>query len=88
MPKIGKAIDEKIGAFNTMIANEGPSTFVFPVYGQDISLNMTMTKAPVTAVGSDLIELYFNGLFAGKGETQTIDDITTYPSRMEHSLSE
>lgn len=52
-----------------MIANEGPSTFVFPVYGNDVALNMTMTKAPETTVDSDLINMYFNGLFVGKGET-------------------
>jgi hypothetical protein len=69
LPKVSKAIDTQIKAFNTMIANEGPSTFVFPVYGNDVALNMTMTKAPETAVDSDLINMYFNGLFVGKGET-------------------
>jgi hypothetical protein len=66
MPKVSSAIDAKIEDFNKKIANEGPSTFVFPVHGKDIELNMTMTHAPDTLVGSDLIKLYFNGLFVGK----------------------
>lgn len=71
-----------------MIANEGPTTFVFPVFGDEIKLNMTMSKAPETVVGSDLIKLYFNGLFVGKNARESISDITEYAPREEHSLSE
>jgi len=88
MPKIGKMIDSKVQAINKMVANEGPSTFVIPVYETEVGLNLTMTHSPVTKAGSDLIEIFFNGLFTDKAVTQTIADITTYPPRLAHSHSE
>ena len=57
LPKLSKSIDDKIKELNAMVAGEGPSTFVFPVYGNEIGLNMTMTTAPITKVDSNLIKM-------------------------------
>lgn len=65
---LSKAIDTQIKALNAMVANEGPTTFVFPAFGGEVGLNMTMTTAPKIATDSKLIELFFNGMFVGKGE--------------------
>ena len=65
---LSKAIDTQIKALNAMVANEGPTTFVFPAFGGEVNLNMTMTTAPKIATDSKLIELFFNGMFVGKGE--------------------
>lgn len=57
-------------------------------------LNLTMTKAPATVANSDLIELYFNGLFDFPqnathpfGLPDYLEDISDYPPRLQHSLS-
>lgn len=47
-----------------------------------------MTHAPETVVDSNLIKLFFNGLFVGDKVTQNISDIHNYPPRINHSLSE
>jgi len=91
IPKIEKAIDEKVVAFNAMVAAEGPMTFVFPltaIKGDEIALNMTMTTAPVIENGADLINLYFNGMFVDKEVTASIADITEFPPRLQHVQSE
>lgn len=73
-----------------MIANEGEYTFVLPVFGQNLPLNMTMTHAPITH--DNLIELFFNGIFdMPKGSSKKFDfnnDISDYPPRLQHSHSE
>jgi len=66
IPKVEKAIDGIVIKFNKMLAQEGPTTFVFPIgaIGDDeINLNMTMTTAPELKVDSHLINLYFDGMF-------------------------
>ena len=88
LPKVSAAIDTKIQAFNKLIAGEGANTFVFPVLGKDVELNMTMTHSPETVAGSDLIKLFFNGLFVSDKVSQNISDIVNYPPRINHSLSE
>lgn len=63
MPKLTAYVNKQILAFNKMIANEQPTTFVIPIYGNDTDLNMTMTTAPQTTVGSDILKFFFDGLF-------------------------
>ena len=90
LPKIGAAIDLEINKINDMIANEGEYTFVLPLMGNSLPLNLTMTHAPTTK--DNLIELFFNGIFVmPKNSSKKFDfdgDITDYPPRLEHSHSE
>jgi hypothetical protein len=57
-------------------------------------LNLTMTTAPEMKKGSNLIEVFFDGLFdmpqgADRHFKQDYkDDITSYPPRLLHSNSE
>jgi len=46
-----------------MVSNEDAYTFVFPMMGKNLPLNLTMTHSPLTEKNSDLIELYFDGIF-------------------------
>jgi len=46
-----------------MVSSEGAYTFVVPVHGKDMNLNLTMTSSPRTEKNSDLIEVFFDGLF-------------------------
>lgn len=75
-----------------MVANESPYDFEVPMYGDSLALNLTMTTAPRTKKDSELIELFFDGLFdmpLGSGLKQDYHgDITDYPPRLEHSNSE
>ena len=84
LPQIGKAVDEEIANINKMIANEGQYTFVLPVFGQNLPLNLTMTHAPTTK--NNLIELFFNGIFdMPKNSSKKFNfdnDISAYPPRL------
>lgn len=75
-----------------MVANEDKYTFVFPLMGKNLPLNMTMTHSPLTKENSDLIELYFDGMFdtsnTDSGSSSEPLDITDYPPRIENSHSE
>lgn len=76
-----------------MISEEGAYTFVVPVHGKDMNLNLTMTRAPQTTGGSHLVEVFFNGLFdmppkAKQATPLYLKDITDYPPRLQHSLSQ
>lgn len=90
LPKVGAAIDEEVNKINAMIANEGEYTFVVPIMGDSLPLNLTMTHAPTTK--DNLIELFFNGIFdMPKNSTKKFNfdhDITAYPPRLQHSHSE
>jgi len=91
IPQIEKAIDAKVKAFNSMIAMEGPTTFVFPVAdvkGDEINLNMTMTTAPDIKVDGNLVNLYFNGMFVDPQVTASLSDVKSYPPRIAHIQSE
>ena len=47
-----------------MIANEGSEPYDFEVpVTNDMNLNLTMTTAPRTKKNSDLIEVFFDGIF-------------------------
>jgi hypothetical protein len=64
IPRFEKFLDWNIQQLNTMVANEGSEPFDFAVpVTNDMNLNMTMTSAPRTAASSDLIELFFDGIF-------------------------
>jgi hypothetical protein len=76
-----------------MIADEAPYTFVVPVHGKDMNLNLTMTKAPQMEGSNDLVEVFFNGLFDMPQSSKVssppyLKDITEYPPRLQHSLSQ
>jgi hypothetical protein len=70
----------------------GAGYFELPVEG--LNLNLTMTTAPRMKEGSDLIEVFFDGLFdMPEGAAESFreaytGDITKYPPRIEHSNSE
>jgi hypothetical protein len=72
-----------------MVANEDKYTFVFPLMGKNLPLNMTMTHSPM--IKTDLIELYFDGMFDrtdADGDVGEPMDITDYPPRIKNSNSE
>ena len=92
IPMLEKKFDGIVDKLNAMIANEKPYDFDVPVEG--LNLNLTMTTAPALKKGSNLIEVFFDGLFdmpegtANRFRSDYKDDITSYPPRLEHSLSE
>jgi hypothetical protein len=92
LPMLEKQVDGIVGKLNAMVANEQPYDFEVPVEG--LNLNLTMTTAPRMKEGSDLIEIFFDGLFdMPKGAALNFreayaGDITSYPPRIEHSNSE
>jgi hypothetical protein len=94
LPLFEKAIDAKVTTLNAMIANEGTHPFDFEVpVSDDMTLNLTMTAVPRTLANSDLIEIFFDGIFdAPEGQPQQSalyhGDVSNYPPRLEHSLSE
>lgn len=63
IPIIENTITTEILKINKMIANEGPYDFEYPVYGNKLHLNLTMTTAPRIKYKKDLIELFFDGQF-------------------------
>jgi hypothetical protein len=64
IPRFEKFLDYNVQRLNTMIANEGSEPYDFEVpVTNDMTLNMTMTTAPRTKANSDLIELFFDGIF-------------------------
>jgi hypothetical protein len=92
LPMLEKQVDTMVGKLNAMVANEQPYDFELPVEG--LNLNLTMTTAPRTKEGSDVIEIFFDGLFdMPQGAARSFreaytGDITNYPPRLEHSNSE
>merc|ERR1712166_470753 len=92
LPMLEKQVDGIVAKLNAMVANEQPYDFEVPVEG--LNLNLTMTTAPRMKEGSDLIEIFFDGLFdMPKGAAQSFrqaytGDITSYPPRLAHSNSE
>ena len=46
-----------------MLAQEGPYTFAMPMFGSKYDLNLTMTTAPEVKEDSNLVKLFFDGLF-------------------------
>lgn len=86
---ISTMVDSEVQKFNKMVKNEDQYTFVFPIDGKNLPLNLTMTHSPRTDKDSDLIELYFDGLFDVKGDPYTFGkDITDYPPRLFNAQSE
>lgn len=94
IPQFERYMDGVVENLNSMIANEGSQPFDFEVpVKDDLTLNLTMTTVPRTKKNSDLIEIFFDGIFdAPKGQPQKSalyhGDVTNYPPRLEHSLSE
>ena len=92
IPMLEKKFDGIVEKLNAMVANEKPYDFDVPVEG--LSLNLTMTTAPELKKGSNLIEVFFDGLFdmpegtPNRFRKDYKDDITSYPPRLQHSLSE
>lgn len=77
-----------------MVSNEGSEPYDFEVpVTNDMTLNLTMTTAPRTKINSEMIELFFDGIFdTPKGNASKSElyhgDVSNYPPRLEHSLSE
>jgi len=92
VPAVQNFVDTEVKRLNGMVANENPFDFEIPMYHDSMALNLTMTTAPRTEKDSQLIELFFDGLFdmpLGSGFSQNFHgDITNYPPRLEHSNSE
>jgi len=71
-----------------MIADQGPTTFVFPITNigkNEINLNMTMTTAP--HLDNQIITLNFDGMFVDKDVHTKNSDITSYPPRIQNDRS-
>lgn len=51
-----------------MVANEDKYTFVVPIMGKKLPLNLTMTHSPLTEKSDNLIELFFDGLFTSSND--------------------
>ena len=94
IPRFEKYLDWNVQRLNNMVANEGSEPYDFEVpVTNDMTLNLTMTTAPRTKVNSDLIELFFDGIFdtpKGNASKSALyhGDVSNYPPRIEHSLSE
>jgi hypothetical protein len=94
LPKAEDYLESVVTDLNNMIANEGAHPYDFEVpITNDLTLNLTMTTATKTTAGSDLIEIFFDGIFdAPEGQPRKSDlyhgDVTNYPPRLQHSLSE
>lgn len=90
VPKLGEAIEAAIATYSRAVANEGPYTFVVPLTKDNLSLNMTMTKAPSLSGG--LIQLAFDGGFAMPEQFHQkeydLSDITAIPERIPDSNSQ
>lgn len=93
VPRFEKWIDYNVQQLNGMIANEGSEPYDFEVpVTNDMTLNLTMTSAPRTKINSELIELFFDGIFdTPKGSPSKSNlyhgDVSNYPPRIESSLS-
>lgn len=94
IPRFEKYLDWNVQQMNKMVSNEGSEPYDFEVpVTNDMTLNLTMTTAPRTKVNSDLIELFFDGIFdTPKGNASKSNlyhgDVSNYPPRIAHSLSE
>lgn len=89
LSNVGTMIDSEIQKLNKMVQNEDQYTFVFPIYGQNLPLNLTMTHSPQADGSSDLVELFFDGLFDIQNSTFKFgDDITNYPPRLANAQNE
>ena len=94
LPMAEKKLESVVTDLNSMIANEGAHPYDFEVpIKDDLSLNLTMTTATRTLKDSDLIEIFFDGIFdAPEGQPRKSalyhGDVTNYPPRLQHSLSE
>jgi len=93
LPKIGAIVDTEVDKLNKMVANEGPYTFVVPALGKQFPLNLTMSTAPKLEKGSNLIQLFMDGLFdIPEGQevhsNYMVEVNHEYPPRFAHSHSE
>jgi len=88
IPHFERYMDGVVSNLNSMLANEGTQPFDFEVpVKDDLTLNLTMTSVPRTKKNSDLIEIFFDGIFdAPKGQPQKSalyhGDVTNYPPRL------
>ena len=77
-----------------MVGNEGSEPYDFEVpITNSATLNLTMTTAPRTEANSDLIELFFDGIFdtpQGQASKSALyhGDVSNYPARELRSLSQ
>jgi hypothetical protein len=87
LPKIGKAIDQKVVQFDQFVAAATPYTFDVPLFGQNAELNLTMPTSP--KIGNDLIEVFFDGLFDNADASAKVfnHSAVEYPVRFQHSHS-
>jgi len=76
MPILEGDLNDKIQTFSKKINGEGPDTWLYPLGKKfnDLSINMTMPSAPFSAKDSDLIKIYFDGLFT-KADKKTVGSI-------------
>jgi hypothetical protein len=86
MPNFAKWIDSVVDKLNAELSNEGPLSFMVPVFGND-SVNLTMTEAPDLS-RQNLVKVYFDGLIAQNNKS--IADVAgiAMPPRLEHNNSE
>ena len=61
LPEASKAIDMGIDELNKMVAGETPYTFVSELLGDNLPLNLTLTRSPI--VEGDTIDIQFDGRF-------------------------
>jgi len=76
VPRVIKHLTEVIESLNSMVSNEGAYTFTTNLGGKDVGLNLTMPTAPKAVGSTDLIEIFFDGLFVpaeGSNLVQHVD---------------
>jgi len=93
LPKVGGIVDAEVDKINKMVANEGNYTFVVDALGKQFPLNLTMTTAPELEKGSNLIQLFMDGLFDIPEGQEVLSKYKVevnheYPPRFAHSHSE
>lgn len=95
IPYVEHLLTGEVDLINKMVSNEGPYTFYSGLFGgANTGMNFTMTAAPQVVGDTDLVKIFFDGLFVpaeGQNDGPLIDfhsNLKTYPPRVEHSLSQ
>lgn len=95
VPYLEKLLTAEVELVNKMVAGEGSYTFYDQIFGgENAGINLTMTTAPQVVGKSDLVKIFFDGLYIprkGSGIVSAVDfhsNLKTYPPRLQHSLSQ
>lgn len=66
-------INHKVTQFNTLVANEGPNTFVTNIISDLLPLNLTSTTYPVFSGADETITVHLDGRFIDIATGESVD---------------